>query len=67
MTLTSAIHMCPFIKLSLVRDGVEAVTLDVSEAGLVRRTAVSVTGSISATFSNAIFTSMFGSEKILIY
>lgn len=55
--------MCPFIKLSLVRDGVEAATLDVSEAGLVRRTALSVTGSISATLSETIFASMFGSEK----
>lgn len=61
---TSVIHMYPFIKLSLIRDCVKAAALDVSEAGLVLRAGVTVTGSISAAFSETVFTAVLGSKKV---
>ncbi len=60
---TSVIYMYPFIKLSLIWDCVKAAALDVSEAGLVCRAGVTVTGSISAALSKTVFTSILGSEK----
>ncbi len=60
---TSVIYMYPFIKLSLIWDCVKAAALDMSEAGLVCRAGVTVTGSISAALSKTVFTSILGSEK----
>lgn len=56
--------MYPFIKLPLIRDCVEAAALHVSEARLVHRAGLMVTGSISLTFSETVASSILGSKKI---